>query len=440
MTPTEGGGVSTGRLEQQLRFAGDRPGCPDASPRSHGVPRRDVLSRVNVSVASKTAGRANEARLALARRPIHVPARRAPLAREGGVDLLKSAGCLLLKPTHQRSPARPQDLAVQPGLLAYVAAGMPGRPSGRARHTRDLEVFDPDHVEPARDVGTGLLYPVLSPVGLAGAQPGDHVLHSRTAVRPAPCASEFALEPSQPLALSPSKAGDTQQFAGRQGGRHDHASVNAHGLAVARSGNRFGNGGERDVPAPGTVHGHAIGLRTRRHRARPAEPHPPDLRYPDLPGMPGLASYFPLPSAPTNDPEPLVSAGLPPSRTSGRVARIEERGHGLCEVPQCLLLYRLRACGQPRVLGAGLCELSALLRVAGRALSARVPVGVLLDGQVPHVPGVRAVFPQHCLLGRCGEQAIPAHTNTLSTITDISREVKRHFNLGPKVGVFVPRS
>jgi len=35
------------RLEQQPRFAVHRPGNPVASPRSHGVPRRDVLSRVD---------------------------------------------------------------------------------------------------------------------------------------------------------------------------------------------------------------------------------------------------------------------------------------------------------------------------------------------------------------------------------------------------------
>ncbi len=34
-----------------MRFAVHGPGCPVASPRSHGVPRRDVLSRVHVRVA-----------------------------------------------------------------------------------------------------------------------------------------------------------------------------------------------------------------------------------------------------------------------------------------------------------------------------------------------------------------------------------------------------
>ncbi len=64
-----------------MRFAVHRPGIPDASPRSHGVPRRDVPSRVHVSIAGETAGSAPEDGLTLARRPVHLPARRASLAR-----------------------------------------------------------------------------------------------------------------------------------------------------------------------------------------------------------------------------------------------------------------------------------------------------------------------------------------------------------------------
>ena len=48
------------RVEQQLRFAVHGPGNPVASPRSHGVPRRDVLSRVHIRVAGVSAGHAAE--------------------------------------------------------------------------------------------------------------------------------------------------------------------------------------------------------------------------------------------------------------------------------------------------------------------------------------------------------------------------------------------
>jgi hypothetical protein len=47
-------------------------------------------------------------------------------------------------------------------------------------------------------------------------------------------------------------------------------------------------------------------------------------------------------------------------------------------------------------------------------------VRVLLDGQVPHEPGMTAVISQHGFLGGCGHQSISGHTNTLATATDIS--------------------
>jgi hypothetical protein len=85
-----------------------------------------------------------------------------------------------------------------------------------------------------------------------------------------------------------------------------------------------------------------------------------------------------------------------------------------------LLLHHLGACSQPRVLGAGGCELTALFQVAWGALSARAPVPVLLDGQVPHAPGFGAVVTQRSLLDRRWKQTITGHANTLATTTDIS--------------------
>ena len=57
-------------------------------------------------------------------------------------------------------------------------------------------------------------------------------------------------------------------------------------------------------------------------------------------------------------------------------------------------------------------------------------------------PGMRAVVPQHCLLGGRGEQSVPGHTNILATTTDISGMVKRRFlpGLKLKAGVSTPRS
>jgi hypothetical protein len=91
------------------------------------------------------------------------------------------------------------------------------------------------------------------------------------------------------------------------------------------------------------------------------------------------------------------------------------------------------------VLGSRLGELPTLLQVARRALAARVPVGVLLDGQVPHIPGVPAMVPQRRLLSGCREQPEPGHTNTLSDGIVITGEVKRRFLPGLKAGVWSPR-
>ena len=83
---------------------------------------------------------------------------------------------------------------------------------------------------------------------------------------------------------------------------------------------------------------------------------------------------------------------------------------------------------------------SALLQVTRGGLAAGVLVGVLFDGEVPHVPGLGAVVPQHRFLGGGGEEPVSGHANTLSGIADISGEVKRSFRLGLETGVSKPRS
>jgi hypothetical protein len=403
-----------------VRFAVHRPGIPEASPRSHGVPRRDVLGRVHVSVVGETAGRACEARLALARLPIHVSARRAPLAREGGSDLLHPTGSLLLQPTHQQPPARPQDLPVEPGLLADLPARIAQGALRGSGHVVDLQVFDPDQVEATCQVRACLLGPVLPPVRFPGAQPGDGVPHMCTAFRSPLGASQPPLQAQHAFALPRRQSRHVQQLPGRQGCADGHAPIDPNHLTASRCGDGVGYGREGDMPAPSTVQGHPVGLHARRHRARPAKPYPPNLRHPDSADVAGHAAHIPLLPAPPHDPKSFVPSSLAPRRPTGRVARVEERRHCLSEVPQRLLLHHLGTCGQPRELRARLGELPTLLQVPRSALPAAMPVLVLLDGQVPDVPGVAAVVPQHRLLGGSREQPAPGHTNILSTTNDIS--------------------
>jgi hypothetical protein len=69
-----------------------------------------------------------------------------------------------------------------------------------------------------------------------------------------------------------------------------------------------------------------------------------------------------------------------------------------------------------------------------------VPVGMLFDRQVPHVPSVGAMVPQHRFLGRCGEQTVSGHANTLATTTDISGEVMRRSRPSVSTGGSAPKS
>jgi hypothetical protein len=206
-----------------VRFAVPRPGIPVASPRSHGVPRRDVPCRVHVSIAGITAGGAPEGGLALARLPVHLPARRAHLACVRGVDLFDSAGSLLLQATDQQAPSRPHNASIKSGLLADVATWVFPCASGGLRHVPDLETFYPDQVKPAGNVRTGLFGPILSPICVAGAQPGDRMLHPCAAVRLGPCAGQLPLQPPQPLPHRGSEADRVQQFSCRQRRRHRHS-------------------------------------------------------------------------------------------------------------------------------------------------------------------------------------------------------------------------
>src|SRR6185437_6337002 len=76
-----------------------------------------------------------------------------------------------------------------------------------------------------------------------------------------------------------------------------------------------------------------------------------------------------------------------------------------------------------------------LLRIAGRRTASGPPPGVLFDCDVPYIPSMGAVIPQHCFLGGSRHQTVAAHSNTVSGATDIPRRVKRRSVAGLKAGV-----
>ena len=94
------------------------------------------------------------------------------------------------------------------------------------------------------------------------------------------------------------------------------------------------------------------------------------------------------------DAEALVPAGFTPGRVA--VGAGEVHGHRLVEVPQRLLLDAAGPTRQPVVVRPGFGELAESdRRVRRRAAPTGHPVaGLLLTGQVPDEPGVRAVRPQ----------------------------------------------
>jgi hypothetical protein len=375
--------------------------------------------------------------LALARLPVHLPARRAALACVMRLNFLHSAWSFLLESAYQQAPPRPEDFTIEPGLLAHIPAGIALYAFCGAGHILDHEGFDPDQVIPAGNVCAGFFGPILAPVRLANAQPGGSKLHPSAAFRALPGTGEFALQATQSLPLPSGQASYSQQLTCRQRSRYRYTTVDSDNFSVARRSDGIWDGREGDMPAPGPVHGHPVGPRTWRHGAGPAEPCPPHLRDPDFARFPVEPTH--MRGLERNNSESLVSPCLAPCRPACRVRRVEEGNHRVGEVPQGLLLNHLGARGQPVILGAEGGELATLHEVARSARPARAPVRMLLHREIPHIPGMRAVISQQRFLSRRGKQAVPGHTNTLATSADNSREVKRRFFPAAKTGVDTSR-
>ncbi|MFZ0004048.1 MAG: hypothetical protein WAK76_31500, partial [Trebonia sp.] len=70
------------------------------------------------------------------------------------------------------------------------------------------------------------------------------------------------------------------------------------------------------------------------------------------------AANVPLTPALADDAESFVTSRLPPPRAA--VSASEKVLHGLAEIAEGLLLYRLASASQPHVISAGLRELPAL--------------------------------------------------------------------------------
>ena len=419
-----------------MRFTVHRPASAEVSPCCHRPSGGDVACGVDVSIARPhAAGDALENRLALAVFRRHVPAVGASLRRVGCRDELEPSQGLVCQPGHQQSPPLAADLTVEASFLRDMGARAFTSPARRAGHGTHVQVLDADGVEAASQTGGGLFHPVTTAISFAGAQPRNRQLRSCSPVRSAPRPGQALLQSLESFGFTSTKARNVQQLPAGQRNRDRHAAINTHDAAITGSRDRFGDDSKSDVPAPRSIHSDSIRLHGVGYVAGPPEPHRTDLRDPYLP----IATAQPLDVArfESDLPESFMFAGLTPCRAT--MGAVEKVAHRLGEVPQRLLLHSLRPGCQPVVFGAGRSQLGTLLVVTGRP-AAWLPVLLLLDGQIPHKPGMTTVFGQRCRLLGGGEQPKPGHINNLGGTTDnLSKGGKRRFLPRLKPGVSTPR-
>jgi hypothetical protein len=400
-----------------LRFTVRRPPNSEVSPCSHRPSGGNISCSVHIGVAPASAASfALEDRLALAVSGSDMPTRGATLRRIRGRDLLDPAQSLVLQTRDKQAPATSADRTVEPTFLGDFRAGLLDGAARRAGHRPHIKSFDPDHIEPRRQDRSGFLHPVLAPIPLTGFELRDRTFRLRSAIGTTSTTGEPLLQHRQPLRLTRSQPGCVQQFAGRQRGRHGNTAVNTHHASIARPGDRVGDARERNMPAASPIAGNPVGLDSGWHRSRQAKAHRSNLWHPD----PTKMAVQPL-DVMRFQPDlskPFVYTGLAPSRVTMRAG--EEVAHGLRKIPQRLLLHRLTPGSKPRVLGTRFCQLRALLHIAG-SLATRLPMRLLLHRQIPHKPRVTAVSQQRLLLLRARQQAVPRHTRTVITGTDIHR-------------------
>ena len=405
-----------------MRFTVRRPPTGEVSPCCHRPSGGDVARSIDVGVApASSAGLALEDRLALAVLGCNVPARGAALRSVRSRDLLDPAQSLVLQTCYEPAPTASADPAVEPPLLGDSGSRLLDGAARGASHRPDIQLLDPDRVEPAGQVGGGLLDPIFASITLAGLQLRTRAFRLLPAVGTTLTARDPLLQHVQPRRLARRQNGCVQQFAGGQRGRHDHAAVDTDHAAVARTGDGVGDVYERDMPSASPITSDPVGLHTLRHRLRQPQSHPPDFGNPH----PTESAVQPLNVMwfQPDLPKPFVHIGFPPGRAA--VCAVEEVLHRLCEVPERLLLDRLTPRTKPRVLGAGFRQLRALLTVAG-SLATRLPVLLLIYRQIPYIPRIPAVTQQRLFLLRSRQQPKPRHIRTVTTPTDTPDKAAQH--------------
>jgi hypothetical protein len=399
-----------------LRFTVHRPANAEVSPCCHRPSGGDVACSVHVGVArSRGAGLALENRLTLAVFGRDVPAGGASLRRVRGRDLLDPTVSLVPQSCGEQPPTAAGDTTVQPALLCDSHAGLLHGATRTAGHRPHIEGFHADRIEAPRDVRAGLFHPVLTPVGVTSLQLRNRQLRTGSPVRAALGSGKALLQHLDPPGLARGGTGGAQQFTGRQGRRHRYTTVHTHHAALTRTRDRIRDVRERYMPTASPITGDPIRLHTLRNWPRQPKSHPAHLGHPH-PTEPAIQTLDVM-RLDRDLPKSFMHIGFAPPRPAMRPG--EEIPHRLSEIPQRLLLHRLGAGRQPVVLSACGSQLSTLLVVAGRA-TARPPVLVLLDGQIPHKPGMATMLAQRCRLLSSRNQPVSSHSRNLTLTTDKS--------------------
>jgi len=371
-----------------VRFTVRRPANAEVFPRGHRPAGGDVACSVDVGVApSSGADFALENRLALTVPRSDVPARGASLRRVR--NLFDPTMSFVLQTRGQKAPTAAADSSVQPAFLSNTHAGLLDSSARSAGHRPHVKGFDPDRVEPACNISGDFFDPVLAPVGLPRFQLRDRQFRAGAPVR-------ATVGPGEPLLQH----------------RHRNATVDTDHAVIAWTGVGVRNVGEGHMPAAGPVTGDPLGLDGCGYRPRQAKPHPAHLGHPH----PTKATVNALDEMRLDADLPKAFMHISFARRAA-VRAAEEVAHGLCEIPQCQLLHGLTAGTKPRIFGARLGQLRALLDIP-RGFATRLPVPLLLDGQIPHIPRVPTVRPQRLLLLRGRQQPKPRHNRTLTSATD----------------------
>jgi hypothetical protein len=401
-----------GRAE--LRFTVRRPASAEVSPCCHRPSGGDVACSVHVGVARpRVTDLALENRLALAVLGCDMTARGASLRRVRGRDLLDPSVSLMLQTRGKQTPTACVDSPIQSTFLGNAHTRLRHSSPRGACHHAHVEGLDPDRIETPRDVSSGFFYPVLTTVGLTRFQLRNRRLRASSPAGAAPGAGKPLLQHLQPLSLTAAQARNAQQLTRRQGRRHYNTTVDTHNAALTRTSDGTRDMREPDMPAAGPIAGNPVGLHALGDRPRQAKTHPTHLGHPH-PTEPAVQTLdvmrFHCDLA-----KSLMHTGFAPRRPA--VRSNEKVAHGLRKVPQCLLLHGLRARRQPSVLAAGSGQLSTLLDVARRTTS-RLPMLLLLDGQVSHISGVTTMLRQHRRLRGSRKQPISRHPRNVTATTD----------------------